>query len=309
MISGLVSMGHKVIKGLGICIRGLKFLSNRILQPRQLSYEKLYEKEVSECHFDENRYQAMKKVEFEVESDYGYTLACELLETNSSKTESPKKIAVLCHGYTSAKCACLKYAEIYFKLGYTVIIYDHRNHGLSGKAYTTMGYYEKHDLKKVIDWCFEKYGEDCTVITHGESMGAATVLLHIGIDDRVKCVVSDCAYSDLKQLLKYQLKRYYHLPVFLIPLVSLITYLRAGFLYKQVSPIQVVKETDKPILFIHGMEDHFVPTNMSKEMYESKKDKKVLYLVAEAKHAESCLIDKEDYENKVKDFLDTYLSI
>lgn len=299
-------MGYKAIRGLGFMMGGLRFLSDLLLKPRQLSYETLYRMELAECHFDEIAYQAMIKTEFEIDSDYGYKLSCEMLETELSLKENPKKIVVICHGYASAKCACIKYAQIYLELGFTAILYDHRNHGMSGKAFTTMGYYEKHDLKKVIDWCFEQYTKECQVITHGESMGGATVLLHVGIDDRVKCVISDCAYSDLKSLLKHQLKRYYHLPRFLIPFVNVCTFFRAGFWYKQVCPIEVVGKSNKPILFIHGMSDNFVPTEMAKKMYERKLDKKVLFLVADAKHAQSCIVDPQGYKNIVAEFLNKY---
>ena len=187
------------------------------------------------------------------------------------------------------------------------MIYDHRNHGLSGRAYTSMGYYEKYDLKKIIDWCCDTYGPDCIMVTHGESMGAATVLLHLGIDDRVVCAIADCAYSDLKELLKHQIKYYYHLPQVLIPLESLITYLRAGFWYGEVSPIQVVSRTDTPILFIHGKKDKYVPTRMSKEMYKSKRKSKALYLVAGAGHASSYETNRNGYKKAVENFLKKYM--
>ncbi|MBH1941261.1 alpha/beta hydrolase [Mobilitalea sibirica] len=291
----------------------LWWLSNLILKPRKLSCQKVYKLEEKRGKFSSASYKATIKMVFDLPSDFGYKISCEQLEPNQrleNVTENDKKpvkkIAVLCHGFTYAKYACLSYAEIYLKLGFTVIIYDHRNHGLSGKAYTTMGYYERFDLKKVIDWCYDTYGSDCMILTHGESMGAATVLMHLGIDNRVKCAIADCAYSDLIQLLKHQLHVYYHFPKCLIKVESLITYLRAGFWYKEVSPIKVVSNTDIPILFIHGKKDCYVPTDMSRQMYSCKKNKKAIYLVGKAKHAESCLVNRKGYEEKVRRFLKVF---
>jgi fermentation-respiration switch protein FrsA (DUF1100 family) len=280
-------------------------LSNLILKPRMLPYDKGFKMEVKCKKINSEEYNSWDKKSFQLKSKFGYVLACELIqpEKQESSRESGKKIAVICHGLGCAKYDSIKYAGIYLKLGFTVIIYDHRNHGLSGKNYTTMGYYEKHDLKKVIDWCVENFGTDCRIVTHGESMGAATVLLHLEIDPRVKCAVADCSYSDLNVLIRHQLKTYYHLPCFLIPIVSCITYLRAGFWYYDVSPIKAVLKTDIPILFIHGKRDSFVPAWMSKQMYDCKRKNKAIYLVAKAKHAESYCVNREGYQMKVEEFL------
>lgn len=291
-----------------VFLSGLWAISNLMLQPKKLSYDKLYEREVAEGRLNVEAYQSMYKTEINITSNLGYQLSCQLLETEDTKqNSSDKKIAVLCHGFTCAKYSSVLYAEIFLKLGFTVLIYDHRNHGLSGKAYTSMGYYEKQDLKKVIDWCCENYGEDCKIVTHGESMGAATVISHLEIDQRVKCVIADCAYSDLRQLLKYQLKQYFHIPFLLLSIESLIIYLRAGFWYGEVSPIRAVSHSNTPILFIHGMEDKYVPAIMSKEMYQCKKGPKEIYLVEGAKHAGACKSNYEEYEKRVKDFINKFL--
>lgn len=285
-----------------------------VLKPKGLSCDKIYSSEEKNGRFHKEVYQSAVKKQFTITSDFGYRLSCEMLEpaevTPAQETSGRKlagrKVAVLCHGFGGAKYACLIYAEIFLRLGFTVIIYDQRNHGLSGKSYTSMGYFERYDLKKIIDWCYRKFGSDCRIVTHGESMGGATVLLHLEIDKRVRCVIADCAYSDLTQLLKHQLRSYYHFPLFLVPVVSLLTYFRAGFRYNEVSPIQVVRQTDTPILFIHGKKDTYVPTQMSKDMYDCKRDKKAIYLVAQARHAGSCMVNRQGYEKRVGEFLETY---
>lgn len=304
-----------------------------VLKPRRLSYDSICKTEEKRGRFNRSKYDAMHKQEFMLVSDFGYLLSCVMLmpepfntanddikikpdsqkdsdrynNEHKSHPGSARKIVILCHGFNGSKYASLIYAEMFLQMGYTVIIYDHRNHGLSGKAFTSMGYYERFDLKKVIDWCCRKFGEDCTIATHGESMGGATVLLHLEIDDRVKCVIADCAYSDLTQLLRHQLKRFYHFPQFLVPLESMLTYLRAGFKYKQVSPIQAVRSTNTPILFIHGKRDNYVPTRMSRQMYDAKRDRKAIYLVSQARHAQSFLINSTGYKRVVEGFLKAYL--
>lgn len=306
-------------------VGGMWWLSNMVLRPKKLSCDKIYRMEAKMGKFNETAYKNTKKKKFMIPSDYGYNLSCELLQQSDGTTDGSRNqhnwcqaskgasnnrqkiIAIICHGFSQGKYKSLIYAEIFLKLGFDVLIYDQRNHGLSGRAYTTMGYYEKYDLKKIVDWCCNTYSDDCKIITHGESMGAATVLLHLGIDKRVICTIADCSYSDLKELLKHQIKYFYHIPLLLVYLESIVTYLRAGFWYGQVSPIEVVSKVDTPILFIHGKKDDYVPTEMSVRMYDSKKNRKALYLVAGASHARSCVVNRTEYEKRISEFVEKYI--
>ncbi len=299
-----------MLKFIGIwMVEWLWCLSDLILKPRMLPYNKGYQREINCNKADPEEYYTWDKEIFTLKSDYGYRLSCELLDGRAEevreqeKEKSPAKVVILSHGLGYAKYSSLKYAAMFFRLGYQVLIYDHRNHGYSGKAHTSMGFYEKYDLKCIVDWCVERFGTDCRIITHGESMGAATVLLHLGIDHRVSAAIADCAYSDLTKLLCHQLKQYYHLPCFLIPLESVLTYFRAGFWYNEVSPISTVRHILTPVLFIHGKVDNFVPAEMSRQMYLAKKKNKAIYLVAGARHAESYCRNKEKYEKIVEEFL------
>lgn len=279
-------------------------LCDLIIKPRALPYDKGFKRETGCKFFDLQAYLKLPKKTFSIQSDFGYILSCELIETQS-KTDN--KLVILCHGLGCAKYNSIKYMELFLKLGFSVLMYDHRNHGLSGKAYTSMGFYEKYDLKKVVDWCINTYGNDVKIVTHGESMGGTTVLLHLGIDDRVKCTIADCAFSDLKQLIRHQLKQYYHMPCFFIPVESFLTFLRAGFWYKEVSPINIMCQVETPVLFIHGKIDNLVPANMSKQMYKCKVKNKAIFLVAKARHAQSYCHNRDEYQRRVEDFLSKYM--
>lgn len=283
-------------------------LSNKVIHPLVKDYNDTYRRCVNSKVLDEELYNSWTRTDFYIPSDYGYDLSCELLENDYYESLGEKiKIMVLVHGITWSKYSSIKYANMFIKNGFKVIIYDHRNHGLSGKAPTTMGYYEKYDLKKVIDWCYKTFGQDIQVATHGESMGSATVLSHLEIDHRPKVVITDCGYSDLTKLLEYQLKKQYDLPSFpFVPVAAKLVKMRAGFNIDDVSPIRVVANTDKPILFIHGDSDDYVPTGMGKEMFEAKKDNKELYIAPNAKHAEALVKNIKEYEKVVNDFLAKY---
>lgn len=283
-------------------------LCNVILKPKIWSTEEIRLREIETGRLDVAFYESIKKENFTLASRYGYQLSGIVL--SNEETEKPInsiKIAVLCHGYTWGKLGAVVYAQMLMELGFTSVIYDHRNHGDSGKAPTSMGYYEKYDLETVINYCYERFGKDIKIVTHGESMGAATVLNYLEIDDRITCTIADCGYSDLRELLKHSLWISYHLPAFLVlPFANIIFKLRAGFYINEVSPRKGAINSKTPILFIHGDEDNFVPTSMSLQMYDKRIDSKELYLCKGAKHAVSCNMDRIRYLEEITKFLDKY---
>lgn len=287
-------------------------LSNRILKPQVRNYDDLYDFEVAEGRLDESLYSSWQKEEFFVESEFGYQLSCMLINNEISKkqAEIPNtkiKIAILVHGYTRGKYSSMIYANYFLKRGITVLAYDHRNHGLSGKSYTTMGYYEKYDLNTIIDWCYSHYDGNVSIITHGESMGAATVLSQLATDTRVYLTIADSGFSEYPEFAKYILKNTYKLPSFpFLHTIALIIRLRAGFSIQDVVPIQGVAISNKPILFIHGLEDRKIPYTMSKDMFEAKANNKDILLVPGAGHVQSVTTDPQTYEKKLNEFLDRY---
>lgn len=73
-----------------------------------------------------------------------------------------------------------------------------------------------------------------------------------------------------------------------------------------VSTIDVLKTNKRPVLFIHGGKDTFVPTRMSRENYEACTAEKELLIIDEATHAQSFLVDPDACWSKMKAFVDKY---
>ena len=144
------------------------------------------------------------------------------------------------YSFTGSPIVCLggiKYASIFHDLGFDCVLYDQRNHGRSDKAITTMGVCESRDLAAVCDWVREKFGEAIVLGTHGESMGAATVMLHSALDGRLAFAMEDCGYSNFSKELRYALRVRFHLPVYpILPIASLFYKLRGGEFFGRISP-------------------------------------------------------------------------
>ena len=226
--------------------------------------------------------------------------------------EGSRKAVVLVHGITYTRYGSVKYIESFRRLGFSVLMIDQRYHGESGGANSTFGFYEKYDLETWIDWVFRELGPDAIVGTHGESMGAATVLQNAPLDTRLSFVAADCGFSDLNALLRYLVTKQYHLPAFpMLNISRIISKLRTGgMVYSEVSPIKHITDIKCPVLFCHGDADDYIPPSMSTEMHRARLAAGLpseIYYGPGAKHAGSWDASPAAYEKTVADFIKKYV--
>lgn len=275
------------------------YLSQRITNPRTHKYEETFQHEIDNGRISEDQLNRLEKEEVFIDSPYGYKIHGLFFRCKSSR-----KVIILCHGITWSLHGSLKYVEMFMRKGFSVLVYDHRNHGLSGGKDTSYGYFEKFDLKACTDWVYKRIDNDAVIGLLGESMGAGTVLQYTAIDSRVKFCIADCGYSDIISLFKYRLAKDYKVKrIPLVEITSAITKLRKGWSFKDISPIKCISKVDIPTLFTHGGKDDFVPTWMSEEMHRAKKDFKDLYIAPNAAHVETYFKNTEEYEKRVDEFL------
>ncbi|MCX7884009.1 MAG: alpha/beta hydrolase [Caloramator sp.] len=276
------------------------YFSNIVIFPKTIPYDETYKRCIEKNIFDEKQFKNLEKEEIYIDSPFGYKLHGIFFPNNDAK-----KVMILCHGITWSLNGSIKYMEMFLKRGFAVLIYDHRNHGLSGGTDTSFGFYEKYDLKACIDWVEKKFGKGTIIGLHGESMGSGVLLETIAIDDRITFAIEDCGYCDLEELLKHRLSREYHIKYFpMVKLASFVTKIRKGWKFSDVSALKHISKVNIPMMFIHGELDDYVPTYMSKKMYDMKKGSNdLLYIAPNAAHAQAYLCNMKEYEEKVDSFL------
>ncbi|MFA5289426.1 MAG: alpha/beta hydrolase [Candidatus Izemoplasmatales bacterium] len=214
------------------------------------------------------------------------------------------RYVVIAHGYSYTHHGAVKYAQMMRELGFHVLMYDERYHGESEGDMCTMGYLEQHDLYDAISYLYERFGPDIILGTYGESMGAATAILEHQFDNRVRFVISDCGFADLKMLLTY-LYRLRHLPKYpFIWAADLCFYWKTKVRFHALSPIKAVKHAKVPMLFMHGESDRFIPKDHSIKMHEVCPTTKGLLIAPNAAdHTEASRKNPELYREVLKDFL------
>ena len=129
------------------------------------------------------------------------------------------------------------------------------------------GILDRFDCRAWIDYVERRFDGKKRILLHGTSMGATTVLMTLGdptLPKSVKGVIADCAFTSPYDVFTHILKRDYHLPAFpIMNINSAFCRKKAGYGFQDYSTLTALKQTDRPVLFIHGEEDNFVPTRMT----------------------------------------------
>ena len=224
--------------------------------------------------------------------------------------KNTNKWAVTVHGYMTDAFSLSTKALHYYDIGYNILAVDLRGHGKSKGNYIGMGY---HDAKDLIEWLKYIVSKDseCEILVHGVSMGAATVMIASSQEElpkNVKVIIEDCGYSSALEQFKYQLKKLFNVPSFpILNIANLIVKVKAGYYLNEACPIECVKNSKVPMMFVHGDDDTFVPFYMLDELYEACASEKKKLIIEGASHAHAESENPDKYWGEIDSFVNKYI--
>lgn len=232
----------------------------------------------------------------------GATLRGQILEPK----EKNGTLILACHGCRSSGFGefCFMAPSLY-KKGYTLLLPDHRGCGESDGKYMGFGTFESEDTLLWIDFLKERF-PNMPIFLLGVSMGAATVLMMSDKveDSAIRGIIADCSYTSAWDEFSYQMKTSFHLPEFpILPIVDGFCKRFCHYSFRDAAPIEHVKHAKKPILFIHGDKDDYVPFYMEKELFDACSTEKWYCVVEGAVHARSYYTNAEAYEQALEAFI------
>ena len=215
----------------------------------------------------------------------------------------PKAICITCHGYHSDPyLACGVFISKALKKDHDVLAIDQRSHGNSEGSHITFGLKESEDLLLWIEYLSSKFS--LPIYIYGISMGGlACCLAASSFPDNVKLLIADCAPKSIESTFKHFLSLF-HLPTFLYfkPLVYLCKK------YADFNPLEgdadkSLKESQLPIIFIHGTKDRIVPYKMGLENFISKGSNAKFIKCEGADHAVGYLQELDKCEQIINEYL------
>ena len=216
-------------------------------------------------------------------------------------------VIIVFHGYRSPTIRdCAGGFALGLKLGYNVIAVDQRAHGTSEGRVISFGIRERYDCLKWIEYAKKRLGEDVPIILSGISMGAATVLMSasLNLPKNVRGIMADCPYSSPAAIIRKVCKDVGYPPALAYPFLWIGALIFGGFRLGSCDAVTAVKNTDIPILLIHGEADNFVPCQMSKDIFANCSENAQLHIFPNAGHGLSYILDHVRYEEICLKFLE-----
>ena len=215
---------------------------------------------------------------------------------------------IVCHGYNNSPKGMGAYAKGFYEKGYNVLLPYMRAHARSEQKMCTMGYYDRYDVVQWINYIVS-INPNAKIVLLGVSMGAATTLLTTGekLPDNVKCAVSDCSYTSCWDEFTVQTKEMFHLPPIVLYPANTANKIISKWDFKDCSPIEAVKKSKTPTLFIHGEKDTFVPFSMMDRLYNACIADKDKISIPNSEHAVNLDTNPELYWEKVLEFTEKYV--
>ena len=223
-----------------------------------------------------------------------------------------KRTAVIVHGYTDNAVRMLHIGYMYNNLlDYNILLPDLRYTGLSEGDAIQMGWLDRIDVMQWIKIAPALFGDSIAAVVHGISMGGATTMMVSGeeLPQYIKCFVDDCGYTSVWDQFGKELKEQFFLPEFpLLYIANSLCDRIYGWNFKEASALEQVKKCKRPMLFIHGDQDRYVPTSMVYQLHKAKPEPKELWITPNVKHARSYLVYPDEYTRRTKAFTEKYIN-
>ncbi|HOM11142.1 MAG TPA: alpha/beta fold hydrolase [Spirochaetota bacterium] len=215
---------------------------------------------------------------------------------------------VMVHGITADRREGLRWVKALHKAGYTVLLFDLRNHGKSDKAKTAMGYYEKNDVIAAVDFLQSKGFKNIGVF--GVSMGASTAIQAMASDKRIQAGVFEAAFANLSDLLAEIAKRDFGLPRFpIINAVMWVYSMRLGADANGINPEDFIGSiSPRPVFIIHCDSDDYIAYHHGQRIFAKAKEPKIMWTAHCNKHARAWQSNPQEAEKKVVDFYNKFIS-
>jgi dipeptidyl aminopeptidase/acylaminoacyl peptidase len=246
---------------------------------------------------------AFEDVTFET-SD-GLTLPAWYMPASDNSTT---KAVLLVHGRTADRTEGMRYAKAIVAAGYNVLAIDMRHPRQHPDIISTMSYHEKKDVIAALDYLTNDKGIT-SIGVMGFSMGAATSIIVMAKDPRIKAGIFSGSYANSMDVLAEQAQVLYGLPRYpLMPMVAKFFAWRGDLDIDEINPDKYIAQiSPRPVYIMHGTADKTVDFNHGQRLFEAAKEPKQFWKAENGEHTRLWQLDNEKADTSVTEFFGRYL--
>lgn len=216
-----------------------------------------------------------ERVDFDLTNSRGLKLRC----SHYRRVEQERGPCVIyLHGNAGSRVDSVVHVESLLTASISVLALDFSGSGKSEGKFVSLGFYERDDLRTVLEHATYKMPFISKIGLWGHSMGAATALMFADMDKSVDCLILDSSFSNLKKLCKeivyrevQKTKSLHRVPKFVLNRVMKVAMKdvqkKTGMVIDRLNPLEHCKRFDVPALFLHASEDELVHRYHVDEMY------------------------------------------
>lgn len=243
----------------------------------------------------QSRPDGCKDVSFLVDKDQNLNLKgweCEA-RTNNQNIGT----IIYLHGVANNRSVATGVISRFTAKGFKVIAYDSRAHGESDGKNCTYGYYEKTDLRSILNILGNSIKEP--IILMGNSMGASVALQAAENEPRILGIVAAESFSDLRTVVRDRTP-----PILSNDFLSrgfAIAEERGKFIADEVSPVMAAKHITASVLLIHGADDYETKPEHSQRIFTALNSPKEIIFVKGKGHSQS--LDNDEIWQKIEQWV------
>jgi alpha/beta superfamily hydrolase len=179
----------------------------------------------------------------------------------------------------------LKTAQALNQAGYSVLMFDFRNHGESASGVTGIGLNEYQDVVGVVNYLKSRLRSPIQVGFVSFCMGANSTLVALSKAKEeladVKCVVAVQPVSASVFVRSFMRNVFTSASLMLVPVVNRMCQWRGGYALKEMSPLKYCRDVEAPILYVQAKTDPWTELSDIEGFYAETSGSKELWMINE----------------------------
>ncbi|MBU7014431.1 MAG: alpha/beta hydrolase [Theionarchaea archaeon] len=205
----------------------------------------------------------------------------------------------------------LKTAKAMHQAGFSVLMFDFRNHGESDKGITGVGLNEYQDVVGAVTYVTGRQDVSPNIGFVSFCMGADSTIIALSKEKEqlknVKCLVAVQPISVAVFVRNYIRSVFTPLGLILIPMVDRLCQWRGGYAFEKMSPLPYCKDIFAPTLYIQARTDPWTELSDIQGFYEATPEPKEFWMIEGAMKRFDTYNYVGEHPEKILDFISRYL--